>query len=238
MALKIDGISPTEIKYGDTDLTVLEYFATIIPESPPSAFSVWGKPYSLSITTDDNVTVTVNRNSSPNEHANTGTLADGNIVYHGDVIRITATPKTGYTLETLTVNGSTFNSGYNMSVASSITIVAKASSGAWQIVYTGSSSASNNTTSTVTKVLSPTIKIPNNATKIRVTGSYKLSGKTTSFSNKEIELTDTTTTYTIAGLGSIKLIITKGANLSASLTKGSFIQSTQITITNLRAFVE
>lgn len=64
---------------------------------------VWGKPFAVSITKGTGVaSVTVTRTSSPNEHASLTTLSSGARVYYGDVLSVSATAESGYTLNAYT----------------------------------------------------------------------------------------------------------------------------------------
>lgn len=129
MAFKYNGTSPTTIKYGSKDLTVLKYGTT----------AVWGKPYSLSISAGANTTVTVSRTSSPNQHASTGTLSSGSVIYYGDVLTISYSVSSGYKISTATVNGSTFTSGASFTVTSTISVVTTAEvSASWHTIWSGS----------------------------------------------------------------------------------------------------
>ena len=129
MAFNYNGVSPTSIKYGNTELTVLKYGTT----------AVWGKPYSLSISAGANTTVTVNRTSSPNQHASTGTLSSGSVIYYGDVLTISYSVSSGYKISTATVNGAEFTNGQSFTVTSAISVVTNAEvSASWHTVWTGS----------------------------------------------------------------------------------------------------
>lgn len=97
MALKIGTVEPTEIKVVKdgvtTDLTVLKYGNT----------AVWGKPFTLTVSKGTGVaSVTVNRTSSPNQHASTGTLSSGATIYYGDELSVSATASTDYTINPYT----------------------------------------------------------------------------------------------------------------------------------------
>ena len=128
MALKYNGTSPTAIKYNGTDLTVLKYGTT----------AVWGKPYSLSISAGSNTSVTVTRTSSPNQHASTGTLSSGSVIYYGDVLTISYSVSSGYKINTATVNGTAFTSGQSFTVTSAISVVTTAvASASLHTVWTG-----------------------------------------------------------------------------------------------------
>lgn len=118
-----------------TDLTVLKYGTT----------AVWGKPFSLTIQAGANSTVTVNRTSSPNQHANTGAVTSGGIVYYGDTLTITATPASGYKLVSFTINGTEYASGQTSAVSQTITVTsavsiisATESAASWKTLWTGS----------------------------------------------------------------------------------------------------
>lgn len=135
MALNYNGTYPTAIKYNGTDLTVLKYGST----------AVWGKPYSLSITTDSYTTVTVNRTSSPNQGASTGNLSSGSVVYYGDVLRITATANSGYNRTTFRVNGLDYGDSITITVTSAVTVEAYSSPAqSWKTVWTGSTNIAIN----------------------------------------------------------------------------------------------
>lgn len=87
---------------------------------------IWGKPYSLSVTNNSGtsaVNVTVNRTSSPNQQAGTGTVSAGsNKIYHGDALSITATPVSGYKLTTFTINGTSYASSQTSAVTKTTTV--------------------------------------------------------------------------------------------------------------------
>lgn len=121
--------------YSATDLTVLEYGTT----------AVWGKPFSLTIQAGANSIVTVNRTSSPNQHASTGNITSGGIVYYGDTLTITATPASGYKLVSFTINGTEYASGETSAVSQTITVTSTVSivinteaAISWKTIWTGS----------------------------------------------------------------------------------------------------
>lgn len=78
---------------------------------------------SLSISAGEGASVTVNRTSSP--WAATGALTGGT-VYDGDVLTISFSVSTGYSLSTHTVNGSSFTNGGTHTVSGDVTVVATA----------------------------------------------------------------------------------------------------------------
>lgn len=142
MALKIGTVEPTEIKVVKdgvtTDLTVLKYGNT----------AVWGKPFTLTVSQGAGVaSVTVDRTLSPNEHASTGALSSGGIVYYGDALTIKATPTSGYKLSSFTINGVQYADGQagansqTITVTSAVTVKCTTTSAkSWQTVWTGSQS--------------------------------------------------------------------------------------------------
>lgn len=82
--------------------------------------------YTLS-TSATNSTITVNRTSSPLKGASTGNISSGSAVYYGDVLKISATAATNYTLTSLTVNSSSFANGGSHTVVGNVTVAASAS---------------------------------------------------------------------------------------------------------------
>lgn len=73
--------------------------------------------YSLTITEDDNTTVSVTLGG-------VAVTAGATALSYGDVITISASAGEGYTLSTLTVNGNDFVSGQTVTVSANVTIVA------------------------------------------------------------------------------------------------------------------
>lgn len=126
--------------YNATDLTVLKYGTT----------TVWGKPFSLTIQAGANSTVAANRTSSPNQHASTGAVTSGGIVYYGDTLTITATPASGYKLVSFTINGTEYANGETSAVSQTITVTSAVSvvinteaAVSWKTVWTGSQQVAN-----------------------------------------------------------------------------------------------
>lgn len=131
----LQGHDYSAIFYNATDLTVLKYGTT----------AVWGKPFSLTIQAGANSTVAVNRTSSPNQHASTGNITSGGIVYYGDTLTITATPASGYKLVSFTINGTEYASGETSAVSQTVTVTSAVSvvintesAISWKTVWTGS----------------------------------------------------------------------------------------------------
>ncbi len=83
------------------------------------------KSFTLSVS-ETGAAVTVNRTSSPKQGAATGTVKNGATIYHGDVLKISASAATGYQNVTLKVNGSTFTSGSTHTVSAAVSVIATA----------------------------------------------------------------------------------------------------------------
>lgn len=152
---------------------------------------VWGKPFSLTIQAGANSTVSVNRTSSPNQHASTGNITSGGIVYYGDTLTITATPASGYKLTKFTINGTEYASGQTSAVSQTITVTSAVSvvintgsAGSWHTIWSGSAS-SNIQDNQSTDILCRGATGYDISRRTRVTGStgtrYSIA-----FNNKEI----------------------------------------------------
>ena len=90
--------------------------------------------YTLTISQETGTTVTVNRTST-NSGASTGNLSNGDTIYYDDVLKITITPSTGYSIGTHTVNSSTWTSGNNHTVTGNVTVTATASKTPYTITF-------------------------------------------------------------------------------------------------------
>lgn len=143
MALQVDGVLPTEIKVvkngTTTDLTVLKTIKNGVETA------VWGKPFTITLSIGTNSSISVNRTSSPNQHARIGGLGSGAKVYYGDVLSITATPGSGYKIISFTINGTEYGSGQTSAVTQTITVTSAVTvkcttttAASWQTVWTGS----------------------------------------------------------------------------------------------------
>ena len=142
MAFTYNNVSPTVIDYKGTDIKVLKYGET----------AVWGKPYSLSVSAGTGTSVTVNRTASPNQHASTGNLSNGDTIYHGDTLGISYSVNTGYNIATHTINGNTLVSPYLLnSVSENVSI----STTATVQTYTLNISAGTGSSVTVNRTSSP-----------------------------------------------------------------------------------
>lgn len=110
MPLQILGTEPKQIFLKENEVSkealIVKYGHTV-----DTAVAVWGKQFKLTCTkvaSSIEPVITVNRTSSPNEHASTGELSSGDTIYYGDVLSIQVTPKqypTSYCVDPYTVNG-------------------------------------------------------------------------------------------------------------------------------------
>lgn len=184
MAFTYSGVSPTEIVYNNTSLTSLQYGST----------KVWGKPYSLSISAGANTSVTVNRTASPNQHASTGNLSNGSVIYYGDTLTISYSVSSGYQISTHTVNGTTFTSGTSYTVTGAISVVTTAiASQSWHTIWTGTMNvAITDVPSAATQTRSKTITVSglraNTPTRIYISQYAYTIGTTPSTSYYDINL--------------------------------------------------
>lgn len=239
MAFTFNGTTPTAIKYNGTDITVLKY------SKGGTTTAVWGKPFSLSITQGANTTVTVSRTSSPNQHASTGALSSGAVVYYGDILTISASANSGYNLSAFTVNGTAWTSGNTITVTSAITVVTTAQSAvSWKTVWTGnitntSTSLSASAWATVDgwfNILSDVV--PSTAQNVRVTGNITLKVQTKSNSfvlnSTEIAIDDTTS------IGKVTWTSGKSSatgEISLSCTGTPYVIKTYAKLTNVTSNV-
>lgn len=71
-----------------------------------AAIPVWGKPYTAHISKNAHITgYLIQRTDSPNEHAfGNDLIANNDTVYHGDVLRVSATPEAHYKVHISTSN--------------------------------------------------------------------------------------------------------------------------------------
>lgn len=81
--------------------------------------------YLLSRDIPEYINLSVTRLSSPVGGGNTGIMPDSdNTLYYGDILRIAASPRAGYSLSYLRVNGSNVSNPIELTVTSSITVSA------------------------------------------------------------------------------------------------------------------
>lgn len=80
--------------------------------------------YSLTVTADTGLTVTVRRTSSPIGGGSIGVLASGATIYYSDVLYITVSASSGYELVSLVCNGSAISSGAYVTVTGNTQITA------------------------------------------------------------------------------------------------------------------
>lgn len=200
---------------------------------------VWGKPFSLTLSVGTNSSLTVKRTSSPNQNASLTSLASGEKVYYGDVLSITATPKSGYKLLSFIINGTNYGNGQTSAVTKTITVTGAVTvkcttttAASWQTVWTGSKAVSGGsitaTGKTVTTALSNFGSNVISGRITRITGTMSgtiltIGSLTGSFANKELGESASTKKdiYTLSG--------STGTTTSSVTTKG-YIDSNGISI--------
>lgn len=200
---------------------------------------VWGKPFSLTLSVGTNSSLTVNRTSSPNQHASTGALSSGATVYYGDVLSITATPSSGYKLLLFIINGTNYGGGQTSAVTQTITVTSAVTvkctteaAASWQTVWTGSKAISGgritSTGKTVTTALSSFGSDIISSRITRITGTmsgviFTIGSLSGSFTDKELGESASTKKdiYILSG--------STGTTTSSITTKG-YIDSNGISI--------
>lgn len=112
---------------------------------------VWGKPFTLTISQGTGVaSVSVNRTSSPNEHASTGALSSGVTIHYGDVLSVSATASDGYLLNDYTT-------AYTVSGNTSVSVTA--TEAVWKTIWEGNLEASPSTFVKGVPPLSKTVSV-------------------------------------------------------------------------------
>lgn len=100
MALNINGQgSPKEILFNGEDVKIL-----VVDET-----AIWQKPFTLTMSSDENSTLTVKRTSSLNPDATIGNLSNGATIYYNDKLEVTTSFNSGYKFNSLTINSSSWS---------------------------------------------------------------------------------------------------------------------------------
>lgn len=119
-----------------TDGSVVNASTTVTASSNHTIYARWEAiAYQVSWSTAANATITVSRTSSPYVGATTGKLSSGAKIYYGDVLSITYTANTGYSISS---KGSTSITVTRNITSSDIYASAKANSYTYNIVYKSS----------------------------------------------------------------------------------------------------
>ena len=144
MALKFNNTEITRVYFNGVEKMALKY----------NDVGYFGKRFTLTKNSSTGVSITVNRTSSPNQRAATGTISTGNTIYYGDVITITCTASSGYTTPKLYVNtGSGMavrTSPYTFTVTGDVTFYGTATQAdTWKTVWSGSQIITSGTSFTV-----------------------------------------------------------------------------------------
>lgn len=140
---------------GGTQMTVSNWNSVISGMNPTTLvnngltlYAHWNvNSYTVSWSTGTGYSITVKRTSSPNAGASTGNLSSGATVYYGDVLSVTYTPSTGYSIAT---HGSTSITVTGNVGSSTIYATASTNSYTYNIVYKSVNGTSLGST-TITK---------------------------------------------------------------------------------------
>jgi len=92
--------------------------------------------YTLTLSKDANSNLTINRTSSPKQGASQGYLSSGATIYYGDVLNIVFSAKTGYTVNTHTLNGNSISSGITYTVTAAVSVVISSTLNTYQFTKT------------------------------------------------------------------------------------------------------
>lgn len=143
------GYTNATAKYGSTTISSGGTFTVSGSVTVASSASVLS--YKLSTSAGTGSSITVNRTSSPKAGASTGNLSNGATIYYSDVLKITFSASTGYTIGTHTVNGSSFTSGNSHTVTGAVNVVSTATVNS----FTLTKNQGTGTTLTVKRTSSP-----------------------------------------------------------------------------------
>lgn len=105
-------------------------------------------PYTVSWSNGTGYTISVSRTSSPNANASTGTLSNGATVYYGDVLTVTYTASTGYSISSQGITSTTVVGNV---ASSSIYASASLNSYTYNVVYKSSNGTSLGSTTVTYK---------------------------------------------------------------------------------------
>lgn len=136
--------------YAKTGYTVLtktlngadfdESQAVVVDQNVEIAVTSTVSQYSLSKDVPEYISLFITRVSSPIGNGSTGILPDSdNILYYGDVLQILASPRAGYSLSYLKLNGSNVSNPTELTVTNSITVSADGEITGFVLIDSGSS---------------------------------------------------------------------------------------------------
>lgn len=183
-------------------------------------------------------TITVNRTSSPLKGASTGTLASGATIYYNDVLKVSFSADSGYSIATHTVNGSTFTSGNTYTVIGNVTAAATATQSTFTLtinqgshstitVKRGSSTLSNGASITYGDVLTVTFGAADGYN----VATHTVNGSTFTSGNNHT-VTGAVTVKSTATLKTYTLSISAGTGSTATVKRGSTTLSNGATVTH------
>lgn len=130
--------------------------ATTLVTNGLTLYAHWTvNPFTVTWSNGTGYTITVKRTSSPYAGASTGNLSSGATVYYGDVLTVTYTPATGYSIATHGSTSITVTGNVN---SSTIYATASANSYTYNIVYR-SVNGTNLGSTTITKTWGTTVTV-------------------------------------------------------------------------------
>ena len=237
MALNFNGTEPLTIKVikggTTTNLNILKYGTT----------AVWGKAYTLTIDRGEHTIVNIQRQTSPNQHANGTILHNGSLVYYGDTIKVDVNAESGYQLDNFTINGINVQSGIIITISKNIHIQTKAvASQQWHTMWTGSEQMTVTTSKAYDVLISG---VPTRLTgTFNVSATFPLGGGSREFSGTEISSSSTTLASVLirnretgkpAGTSSASAYIS-GKTISYSIAKKPVSVRPTLTITKIEQY--
>lgn len=99
---------------------------------------IWSQEYTLTINSNPNATIVVERLSSDLEGASTGVLSNGDKIYYEDSIKITVTPNNGAVFNSMTINSNTYTSNtQTLNISGNIEITVDANAASWHVIFSG-----------------------------------------------------------------------------------------------------
>ena len=140
MALNFNDTNITKLYFNGVEKKILNYNGRVY----------FVKQFTLSQSEAMGTTVSINRTSSPNQNAATGSVSTGSTIYYGDVITISVEASSGYDSPVLYVdigdgNGSVLRtSPFSFTAINNVSYSAIATqSNEWQTVFSGSQAFSD-----------------------------------------------------------------------------------------------
>ena len=88
------------LKFGTNTVNTVTYNGNDVKQIVFNDSSAWAKPYTLSVSKGRGVaSITISRTSTLEPTASTGSISEGDTIFYGDVLTVSATADTGYLLD-------------------------------------------------------------------------------------------------------------------------------------------